>query len=227
MQPLETLRALESLEALERLEPLDTLAVVRTRRAPGRRDELLAAALAVIRRDGPGASMDDMAAAAGITKPVLYRYFDDRDGLIAAVGERFAGEFVARLSTALAESARQDPEARIRSAIAAYVAFIEEDPALYAFLTSQAPPDSAASIAVIDRIAGVIEEEMRATFEAQGLDTRSTETWAHAIVGMVHLTGARWAREAARGGAITRTQLIDDLVALAAYGMTGAIRPVT
>ena len=76
-----------------------------SRRAPGRRDELLGAALDVIRRVGPGASMDEMAAEAGITKPVLYRYFRDRDGLIAAVAERFSDGLVERLEQALAAGA--------------------------------------------------------------------------------------------------------------------------
>jgi AcrR family transcriptional regulator len=65
--------------------------------SPGRREALLNAALAVITRDGPAASMDAMAAEAGITKPILYRHFGDRDGLIAAVANPFAPEHVKRL----------------------------------------------------------------------------------------------------------------------------------
>ncbi|MGO9196535.1 MAG: TetR/AcrR family transcriptional regulator [Acidimicrobiales bacterium] len=192
-----------------------------SRRPPGRRDELLAAALDVIRLVGPDASMDEMAAAAAITKPVLYRYFGDRDGLIAAVAERFSDVLVSRLAQALVGDPRQDAEVLIRAAIESYVAFIEEDPALYGFLTQQAPLGGPALVAVIDRVAGSISEVMREALDARGLDTRPATTWAHGVVGMVHLSGARWARHPD----VPREQLVADLVTLVARGLIGAATP--
>jgi len=47
---------------------------------------------------------------------------------------------------------------------------------------------------------------------------RPARTWAHGVVGMVHLAGARWARQPD----VPREEFISDLVALAARGMTGA-----
>lgn len=192
------------------------------RRRPGRREELVQAALEVIRRDGPGASMDEMAAEAGITKPVLYRYFGDREGLVAAVAERFTAGLVGRLRAALEPVGGTPPEAVIHDAIESYVGFIEEDPALYGFLTRQAPPDSPALVAVIEEVAGVIAEVIRTAFAAAGLDARPAETWAHGVVGMVHLAGAAWARDPG----VTRTQLVDDLSTLVAHGLLGAAEPV-
>lgn len=189
-----------------------------SRRRPGRREELIAAALEVIRRVGPGASMQEMAAKAEITKPVLYRYFDDRDGLIASVTEHFTEDLIDRLMNALADAPADDPEEMIRMAIESYIAFIEEDPALYGFLTHQAPLGSPAMVAAIDRIAGSIEQVIRETLAAFALDQRSATTWAHGIVGMVHLAGARWARQPD----VSREQLVADLVALVARGVTGA-----
>ena len=193
-----------------------------SRRPPGRRDELLAAALDVIRRDGPGASMDDMAREAGITKPVLYRYFGDRDGLILAVADRFSEVLVGRLETALAGAGGRQTEEVISAAIESYVAFIEEDPALYGFLAQQAAPDSPALVAVIDRVVTVIAEVIRENFEALGLDSRPASTWAHVVVGMVHLAGARWARHPD----VPRAQLVADLTALMAHGLTGTTAPL-
>ena len=193
-----------------------------SRRPPGRRDELLAAALEVIRAEGPAASMDDMAARAGITKPVLYRYFGDRDGLIAALGERFSTVLAGRLGTALESRRTQSPESRIRGAIDAYVRFIEEDPALYGFLTQHAAADSAALVAVVERVAGLVEQAIKEAFLAAGLDVRPAATWAHGIVGMVHLAGARWARRPD----VPRSRLVGDLTALVARGLLGAASPV-
>ena len=193
-----------------------------SRRPPGRRDELLAAAVDVIRRVGPGASMDEMAAEAGITKPVLYRYFGDRDGLFAAVADRFSDVLVERLEGALTSAAGDDPETVIRAAIESYVSFIEEDPALYGFLTQQAAPGSQALVAVVERVAGLIARVIRDTFDSLGLDSRPATTWAHGVVGMVHLAGARWARQPDE----SRAQLVTDLVELVAHGLTGAAVPI-
>jgi AcrR family transcriptional regulator len=193
-----------------------------SRRRPGRREELSAAALEVIRRVGPGASMQEMAAKAGITKPVLYRYFGDRDGLIAAVAEGFTDDLINRVVQALAGAPTGDPEMLIRAAIESYVAFIEEDPALYGFLTHHAPLGSPAMLSVIDRIAGAIEHVIRVTLAVHDLDSRPATTWAHGVVGMVHFAGARWAREAE----VPREQLVTDLSALVARGMTGAADPL-
>ena len=53
-----------------------------------RRAELLGAAERAIRRIGPHASMDEIAAEAGITKPILYSHFGDKAGLVTALSGR-------------------------------------------------------------------------------------------------------------------------------------------
>ncbi|HET9091103.1 MAG TPA: TetR/AcrR family transcriptional regulator [Acidimicrobiales bacterium] len=189
-----------------------------SRRRPGRRGELLQAALEVIRRDGAAASMEEMAAEAGITKPVLYRYFGDREGLLSAVGERFAEVLVDRLRAAVSGHLEDSPEVVVRLAIEAYVGFIAEDPALYGFLTRQAPPGGAALVGVVDTVAGFIEELIDEGLSRRGLSTRPAATFAHGVVGMVHLAGARWARS----GEVGRAELVADLASLVTYGLTGA-----
>jgi AcrR family transcriptional regulator len=181
-----------------------------------RREELLGAALVVIRRDGPSASMDAMAAEAGITKPILYRHFGDRDGLIAAVANRFADELVVRLTDALGEPG--EPRMRIGAAVESYVGFIEEDPGLYGFLTQRAQVSSLVESGVIERVAVVLEAAISETIEATGLPPRSTETWAYGVVGMMHLAGAHWASTPGQ----PREALIADLVSLVSDGLLGA-----
>lgn len=196
----------------------DDDAVRASRRRPGRRVELLAAALEVVRRVGPDASMHEMAAEAGITKPVLYRYFGDRDGLIASMAEQFSDELIERLRQAVATVPDRAPVSMIRAAIESYVSFIEEDPALYGFLTHRVPIESPTFVGVVDRIAGWIAETIEEVLRANALDPRPAATWAHGLVGMVHLAGARWVRVRD----VARRRLVDDLVRLAAFGLTGA-----
>src|SRR5262245_45100507 len=74
----------------------------RDARREARREVLLDAAIEVIRERGPDPSMEDIARRAGITKPVVYRYFGDRAGLYRAVAERYCarlrGDFLAAIS---------------------------------------------------------------------------------------------------------------------------------
>ncbi|MBC7679270.1 MAG: TetR/AcrR family transcriptional regulator, partial [Pseudorhodobacter sp.] len=63
-----------------------------------RREALLAAADAVVQRDGASASMASIAAEAGITKPILYRHFGDKGGLYAALTERHTDRLLEALT---------------------------------------------------------------------------------------------------------------------------------
>src|SRR3954452_21394082 len=67
-----------------------------------RRTEFVDAAITCIQRVGAGASMDQMAAEAGVTKPILYRYFGDKAALYGAIAERYVGVVGDELRRALA-----------------------------------------------------------------------------------------------------------------------------
>jgi AcrR family transcriptional regulator len=159
--------------------------------------------------------MDAMAAEAGITKPILYRYFGDREGVIAAVGECFADELVSRLEAVLA--AEVLPGERARQAIDCYVAFIEADPALYGFFAQHAAVGGPAVRSVVDRVAAALARNIGEGLREVGVDSAPSETWAYGIVGMVHLAGAHWAANPT----VPRARLIDYLSELTRFGVEG------
>jgi AcrR family transcriptional regulator len=181
-----------------------------------RRAGLLDAAADVIRRDGPQASMDALAAEAGVTKPILYRHFGDRSGLIKALAERFADELIDHLTEALERPGT--PQETIAATIDAFVGFIEEEPQIYAFLTHQAFPDDPDEIVgimrrVAQRVAVVLGEGLRQA----GLDSGAAEPWAHGIVGMVHLAGHWWVGHRT----MPRARLVEYLTTLLWSGLSG------
>ncbi|MGH9187242.1 MAG: TetR/AcrR family transcriptional regulator [Acidimicrobiales bacterium] len=181
-----------------------------------RREALLDAALEVIRHQGPGASMREMAAAAGITKPILYRYFGDRDGLLAAVADRFSDELVETLGAAMS-AAPNDPRGRIEGGLDAFLRFMEDEGATYRFLTARAAAAGPTITSVVDRVSQplslIIGEEMRSL----GADSGAAEPWAYGIVGMAHAAGVRWQANPT----MPRQQLVAYLVALVWQGMAG------
>src|SRR5688500_34636 len=109
--------------------------------ADQRRRELLEAADRVVLRDGPEASMNAIAAEAGITKPILYRHFGDKSGLYRALARRHTDALLATLRAALdTPNERRD---RVEATLHAYLAAIEARPQVYRFLMHPAedPPD--------------------------------------------------------------------------------------
>ena len=88
-----------------------------------RRTQLLDAAVDAIRTMGPSVTMEQLAKAGGVTKPILYRHFGDRDGLIGAIAERFSNDLLTSVTTPLAT----DATARelLRSTVDSYVSFID------------------------------------------------------------------------------------------------------
>jgi AcrR family transcriptional regulator len=190
-----------------------------------RRESLLRAADDVIRRRGPDASMDEIAAAAGISKPILYRHFGDKGGLSRALIDRYVDVLLDRLRAALASET--DPFARLARAVDTYFAFIEEHEDAYRFLTVRlAPERPEAQLAITDfavRVAEEVAAEMEPEIEKAGLDIQAAGPWAHGIVGMVQLAGDWWMRN--RG--LPRSEVVAYVVGLLWNGLGVAARSET
>ena len=93
---------------------------MKRRLKPEVRRELIldAAAEEFARRGHRGARMDDIAAAAGVTKPVLYDHFGGKGALHAAVISRASDELVAAVIEAVA-TAEGTPEERYSTGLVA------------------------------------------------------------------------------------------------------------
>jgi AcrR family transcriptional regulator len=94
--------------------------------APARREQLLAVALEVFARHGfHGASMNEIAEGAGVTKPVLYQHFASKRELYLAllreVGDRILAEVEAATRTA------DGPHAKVKAGFDAYFRWVAED----------------------------------------------------------------------------------------------------
>jgi len=97
------------------------------RRMPAsqRREVILAAAEEVFARHGyHGASLDDIAATAGISKALIYEHFTSKRELHASLVEAHVGEILRRLQ-ANAQSGTTG-EQRLRGGIDAFLSFVEE-----------------------------------------------------------------------------------------------------
>jgi AcrR family transcriptional regulator len=157
-----------------------------------RRAQLLEAADRVIRRRGPDASMDEIAAEAGITKPILYRHFGDKDGLYAALVERYMQALYREAEQALAEA---NPRRRLAAAVNAFLEAVEREPEVFRFvrrLTTERREAAEVAGAYVAGHAATIARATRQDLERLGLDADAAEPWAHGIVGMMQFVAAWW-----------------------------------
>ena len=189
-----------------------------------RREELVAAAVEAVREAGPDFAVDDVARQAQVSKTVIYRYFSDKDELIDAVLERISGAvLLPRLLGELAVD-RPDDRDRLHAVIAAFVALIEEEPALYRFAYAHAGRSGRKDLvaATEHEIAEALARVMTARLADAGRPTGAARTWAYGVVGMVQLAAHWWSTDRT----VPPGELVEQLAALADGGLSTLLPPL-
>lgn len=187
------------------------------RRDPAeRRDELLDACVRAIRAHGPDLSMADLAAEAGVTRPILYDHFGDRSGIAGALARRYAGALGDALSPVLA---REAPFADILyDGIDVFCVFVDREPELWRFLQNATPPHDDHSIE--QAVGRILADSLRSALARADADPSRADVWAAAILGAVFLATETWSVTRH----ISRRELVDQLTAILLGGLsaTGA-----
>jgi AcrR family transcriptional regulator len=157
--------------------------------AQQRRAQLLGVAIEVFAEGGFHAtSMDDVAEAAGVTKPVLYQHFPSKRALYRELLDDVDAQLVAAIvgATSGATSGRE----RTQEGFAAYFHFVSENRAAFRLLFGASvrndPEFAAVAEGAIDRIADLIAD----LIEIQAPPDHR-RVLAHAIVGMAESTSRR------------------------------------
>lgn len=157
-----------------------------------RREEYLDGIIEAIRRIGPDATLAELAAGAGMSKPVLYDHFADRLGLTAAV--------IGKLSVAVAADAMVavlsggEPEELLAKTFDVFVGFVESEPQIYSWILRGAKDLPAAGLDEMPMAmeAGTqLAKMIGSVLRAAGVDSGGAEPWAFGIVGFV-LSATEW-----------------------------------
>jgi AcrR family transcriptional regulator len=132
----------------------------RKERKSTQRERLLAGMLTTVVRKGyAGATVADVIAHAGVSRPTFYDYFLGRDDCFLAVHEHMS----ARLLQAVAEAVRaQPPEQAVQAGVRALIALAEAKPDGAKFLVNETLAAGSAMLDARDRmiaaVAGLIED---------------------------------------------------------------------
>jgi len=165
-----------------------------------RRLELIKAARKAVHTLGSEASMEDIAAAAGTSKSVFYRYFGDKAGLQQAVGEVVLSQMQRRMQEA-AQTA-QTPREGLLAMVSAYLQMAETSPNVYIFVTRYpaGEPDTANGAMAaegplrhfFEAVADMIARPMRAHLGAGTHKEAVIGYWPTAAIGLVRSAGEQW-----------------------------------
>ena len=189
--------------------------------APQRRSQLLAVAGRLFAEQGfHGLSMEQLAVAAGVSKPVLYQHFPSKRELYLALVNDAADELQSQVRTAL--EGTNDNHARVEAAISAYFDFVEDQRFELLFGTAEMNDDAVrdAVDGALGRIADVIG---RLIADDAGLSPESANFLASGVRGLA-TEGARWWLEHRRGDTVEKEEAVRLLSRLVWRGL-GAFRP--
>ncbi len=158
--------------------------------AGARRQQLFEVALSLFSEHGyPATTMDDIAEAAGVTKPLVYQHFDSKRALYLELMDVFSGELVTRIvkATATAEGPRQ----QVELGFAAYFELMVDNEQAFRLLYGRDAPDDPELGAALRRVEETIAQAIDPLIDA-GLDPEHRLLLAHAVVGMAEGASRHW-----------------------------------
>jgi AcrR family transcriptional regulator len=162
-----------------------------------------------------GTSIEEIAARAEVSKPVVYEHFGGKEGLHAVVVDRELQQVLDRFTAAL--SAPGSPRQLLERAALVLLDYIEEDTVGFRVLTRDRPVTSGVGTfsSLIGEVARKVEHILAEQFDERGYDPQLAELYSQALVGMVALVGQWWLDDRSPG----KREVAAHLVNLAYNGL--------
>ena len=158
-----------------------------------RREQLLDVGRGLFADKGfEGTSVEEIAARAEVSKPVVYEHFGGKEGLYAVVVDREVRALLDAISGALAH--RAHPKVMLERATTALLDYVETSTDGFRILVRDSPvaQSTGTFASLIGDIATQVEHLLEREFARQGLQPGSAPMYAQMLVGMVALTGQWW-----------------------------------
>lgn len=162
-------------------------------------------------------TVEEIAAKASVSKPVVYEHFGGKEGLYAVVVDREIHTLLVAITGALATQAGS--RELLERAALALLDYVENSTDGFRILVRDSPPGQATGsfASLISDVASQVEHLLAAEFKRRRLDTKAAPLYAQALVGMVALTGQWWLES----GRFKKAEVAAHLVNLAWNGLSG------
>lgn len=188
--------------------------------AARRRQQLLDVALQVFGDQGfHPASMNDVAEAAGVTKPVLYQHFRSKRDLYREVLTNVGAQLLDEISKATTSAA--GPHEQVELGFVAYFRFVASNEAAFRVLFgggTRRDEEFAAQVATVE---GAIAEAIATLIDVEGLTADQRRHLAHGLVGLAEATSRVWMAEGADQPPEDLARLVADLAWRGLRGVRG------
>ncbi len=188
--------------------------------AAQRRRQLLDVALGEFARDGfRGTTMDRIADAAGVTKPVLYQHFPSKRDLFLEL----LADFGSRLSDTIVNAAATagSPHAQVARGFSAYFAFVDQHRDAFYVLFGGGTKLDPEFASIVQGFEDDMAETIAELIVIDGLPDAHRQLLAHGIVGIAEVTSRNWLRSADQIGHLQSEVLAEQIATLAWAGLRG------
>ena len=153
-----------------------------------RREQLLAIGRTLFAEKGfEGTSVEDIAASAGVSKPVVYEHFGGKEGLYAVIVDREVQRLLVTLTQPL--QVRAHPKVLVEQTALALLDYIETNTDGFRILVRDSPVAQATGTfsSLIGDVATQVEGVIAEQFRLRRLDPASAPMYAQMLVGMIAL----------------------------------------
>ncbi|WP_460869198.1 TetR family transcriptional regulator [Rhodococcus aerolatus] len=159
-----------------------------------RRHQLLTVGRAVFAEKGfDGATIEEVAARAGVSKPVVYEHFGGKEGLYAVVVDRERTDLLDRMTEALSTGHARE---RLEKAARAILTYVEESADGFRILVRGSPAHATGSFSsLLNDVTSRVEHILGDALVSRGHARSGSAIHAQALVGMVSLTAQWWLDE--------------------------------
>jgi AcrR family transcriptional regulator len=160
--------------------------------AAERREQLIEIARGAFSERGfDGASIEEIAARAEVSKPVVYEHFGGKEGLYAVVVDREVQQLLGMMRDALTGG---HPRLLLEQAAFALLDYVEQSSEGFRILVRDSPlgSESGSYVSIISDVASRVEHILVDEFKRRGFDAKTAPMYAQMLVGMVGTTGQWW-----------------------------------
>ena len=138
-----------------------------------------------------GTSIEEIAAQAGVSKPVVYEHFGGKEGLYAVVVDREV-ERLTTITMTLLDGKQSRP--KFEAAAVTLLRYIEDNADGFRILVRDSSPGATTGTygTLLSDIAGQVEYIMVDFLKSRGRDPKLAPMYSQMLVGMVAFTGQWW-----------------------------------
>lgn len=183
-----------------------------------RREQLIEVGRSLFAAKGfEAVSVEEIAAHAKVSKPIVYEHFGGKEGLYAVIVDREMRALTSVLTAALDDPTVHPRQIVERTALA-LLTYIEEDAEGFQVLVRDSPSTdpSGSFSSLLGDIAVRVEDILSETFKRQKLSAKGVPYYAQMLVGMTVFTGQYWADRPK----VSKEQLAAYIVDLAWHGLS-------